>query len=72
MKQHKYDQLFFDLDHTIWDFDSNSEATLLDLFHELKLNERATADFHHFHTTYHIIMRFIGIDSGKAISIGKN
>ena len=53
MKQHKYDQLFFDLDHTIWDFDSNSEATLLDLFHELKLNERATADFHHFHTTYH-------------------
>ena len=53
MKEHKYDQLFFDLDHTIWDFDSNSEATLLDLFHELKLNERATADFHHFHTTYH-------------------
>ena len=53
MKQHKYDQLFFDLDHTIWDFDSNSEATLLDLSHELKLNERATADFHHFHTTYH-------------------
>lgn len=53
MKQHKYNQLFFDLDHTIWDFDSNSEATLLDLFHELKLNERATADFRHFHTTYH-------------------
>jgi putative hydrolase of the HAD superfamily len=25
----------------------------LDLFHELKLNERATADFYHFHTTYH-------------------
>lgn len=53
MKQNTYDQLFFDLDHTIWDFDTNSEATLLDLFHELKLNERATGDFHHFHTTYH-------------------
>lgn len=53
MKQNIYDQLFFDLDHTIWDFDTNSEATLLDLFHELKLNERATGDFHHFHTTYH-------------------
>ena len=53
MKQYTYDQLFFDLDHTIWDFDTNSEATLLDLFHELKLNERATGDFNHFHTTYH-------------------
>ncbi len=53
MKQNTYDQLFFDLDHTIWDFDTNSEATLLDLFHELKLNERATGDFKHFHTTYH-------------------
>lgn len=53
MKQNTYDQLFFDLDHTIWDFDTNSEATLLDLFHELKLNERATGDFNHFHTTYH-------------------
>ncbi len=53
MKQNKYEQLFFDLDHTIWDFDANSEATLHDLYHELKLHERATDDFHHFHTTYH-------------------
>ena len=53
MKQNTYEQLFFDLDHTIWDFDTNSEATLLDLFHELKLNELATGDFNHFHKTYH-------------------
>jgi putative hydrolase of the HAD superfamily len=49
----KYEHLFFDLDHTLWDFEANSEATLRDLFVELKLNERATADFQHFHETYH-------------------
>ena len=41
----KYQHLFFDLDHTLWDFDTNSEATLRDLYAELKLDEKATVDF---------------------------
>ncbi len=49
----KYDHLFFDLDHTLWDFDTNSVETLRDLFQELKLHELATDDFEHFQTTYH-------------------
>lgn len=49
----KYEHLFFDLDHTLWDFDKNSLATLEDLYKELKLDEKATDDFGHFHTTYH-------------------
>src|SRR5688572_15832656 len=28
----KYNHLFFDLDHTIWDFDKNAEETLRELF----------------------------------------
>lgn len=48
----KYEHIFFDLDHTLWDFETNSEATLLDLFSELKLDEQATSDFDHFHKTY--------------------
>jgi putative hydrolase of the HAD superfamily len=52
MSNKKYDHLFFDLDHTLWDFEANSEATLRDLFTELKLDERATSDFNDFHTTY--------------------
>ena len=49
----RYAHLFFDLDHTLWDFEKNSEATLRDLFQELSLHEKATNDFDHFHDTYH-------------------
>jgi putative hydrolase of the HAD superfamily len=48
----KYEHLFFDLDHTLWDFETNSEATLKDLYIELNLGEKATTDFSHFHKTY--------------------
>ena len=29
-----YKHLFFDLDHTLWDFDSNSSATMKQLYKE--------------------------------------
>ena len=32
-----YKHLFFDLDHTLWDFDKNSEAVLKTLYHEYDL-----------------------------------
>ncbi|RZL38768.1 MAG: noncanonical pyrimidine nucleotidase, YjjG family [Pedobacter sp.] len=35
MKKH----IFFDLDHTIWDFDRNAEETLNELYHTYNLNE---------------------------------
>lgn len=31
--------IFFDLDHTIWDFDRNAQETLLELFEHYKLHE---------------------------------
>jgi putative hydrolase of the HAD superfamily len=34
----RYKHIFFDLDHTLWDFTSNSRATLTELYHELKLD----------------------------------
>lgn len=49
----KYEHIFFDLDHTLWDFNANSVATLKDLFQELRLQGLATDDFEHFHTIYH-------------------
>jgi putative hydrolase of the HAD superfamily len=52
MKAKQYEHLFFDLDHTLWDFDTNSEATLRDLYAELKLDEKATGDFDQFHKIY--------------------
>ena len=33
------EHIFFDLDHTIWDFETNSRETLGELYHEYKLHE---------------------------------
>src|ERR1700749_483947 len=44
MKQYRH--IFFDLDHTIWDFDKNAEETLQELFvvHELASMGLSSAD----------------------------
>ncbi|RYY63213.1 MAG: noncanonical pyrimidine nucleotidase, YjjG family, partial [Chitinophagaceae bacterium] len=52
MPQRKYRHLFFDLDHTLWDFDANARATLQQLHLDLKLPERGIADFDAFYDTY--------------------
>ncbi len=44
----KYKHIFFDLDHTLWDFEKNSEEALQELFIELKMNELGDFDFHDF------------------------
>lgn len=48
----KYGHIFFDLDHTLWDFDANARETLQQLHSELKLTERGIKDFDLFHTNY--------------------
>lgn len=48
----KYKQLFFDLDHTIWDFEANSRTTLVELYEEMKLKEKGVHDFELFHKNY--------------------
>jgi putative hydrolase of the HAD superfamily len=48
----KYKHLFFDLDHTLWDFDANAKATLLHLHTHLNLTEKGVNDFDLFHQTY--------------------
>jgi putative hydrolase of the HAD superfamily len=35
----KYKHIFFDLDHTIWDFDKNAEETLHELYHTYSLKD---------------------------------
>jgi putative hydrolase of the HAD superfamily len=48
----KYKHLFFDLDHTLWDFDANAKATLEQLHIDLKLVDRGIHDFDLFHKNY--------------------
>jgi putative hydrolase of the HAD superfamily len=48
----QYKHLFFDLDHTLWDFETNSRQTLEELFHSLRLADRGVSDFDEFHRRY--------------------
>ena len=48
----KYRHLFFDLDHTLWDFEANARATLQELYHSLSLEQRGINDFDLFHKNY--------------------
>jgi putative hydrolase of the HAD superfamily len=48
----KYKHLFFDLDHTLWDFERNSAATLATLFRQYNLADRGITDFEYFRSTY--------------------
>lgn len=47
-----YKHLFFDLDHTLWDFEANSRQTLEELYHAHDLYNRGVADFDQFHKNY--------------------
>lgn len=48
----KYKHLFFDLDHTLWDFDANAKLTLHELYHGQELEARGVHDFDLFHKNY--------------------
>ena len=48
----KYRHLFFDLDHTLWDFEANARATLEELYRSLQLEQRGVNDFDLFHRNY--------------------
>ena len=48
----KYKHLFFDLDHTLWDFETNSKETLQDLYVHYELNNRGINDYDEFFKRY--------------------
>lgn len=48
----KYEHIFFDLDHTLWDFDSNSKNTFAQLYDEYNLAEQGVEDFDEFFVKY--------------------
>jgi putative hydrolase of the HAD superfamily len=49
-----YQHLFFDLDHTLWDFELNSKETLLDLHNKYHLEDKGITDFDAFFDQYSI------------------
>jgi putative hydrolase of the HAD superfamily len=68
-----YKHLFFDLDHTLWDFDSNAKTTLAELYTE-ELAQKTSSEFTPFYERYlfhnaHLWKRyeagFIGVEDLK-------
>jgi putative hydrolase of the HAD superfamily len=49
-----YKDLFFDLDHTIWDFELNSKETLWDLHLKYELEAKGINDFDVFYSQYSV------------------
>jgi len=49
-----YKDLFFDLDHTIWDFELNSKETLWDLHLKYELEAKGIHDFDEFYSKYSV------------------
>jgi len=47
-----YKHLFFDLDHTIWDFETNAKEVLFELYTMNGLTERGIHDFDYFFERY--------------------
>ena len=47
-----YKHLFFDLDHTLWDFDLNAKHALTDLFANFDLEKRIPVPFVEFYEKY--------------------
>ena len=47
-----YKHIFFDLDHTLWDFERSAEETKREMFEELKLNERGIESYDTFREKY--------------------
>jgi putative hydrolase of the HAD superfamily len=48
----KYRHLFFDLDHTLWDFDANAKDSLTELYSVFELESKLVSPFELFYTTY--------------------
>jgi putative hydrolase of the HAD superfamily len=47
-----YKHIFFDLDHTLWDFDTNSKLALNEMYELNQLKEKGIYDFNQFYQTY--------------------
>lgn len=48
----KYKHVFFDLDHTLWDFNANAKSTLTDLYAFFELDKRIAVPFDDFYVKY--------------------
>jgi putative hydrolase of the HAD superfamily len=58
----KYKHIFFDLDHTLWDFDANADKTLIDMYEAFNLESLGINDLKKFLLEYHHINKQMWLD----------
>ena len=63
----KYRHLFFDLDHTLWDFDRNSAESITELFDTFQLADAGIASAAEFSTHFIAINRQLWADYDRNI-----
>jgi YjjG family noncanonical pyrimidine nucleotidase len=51
----KYRCVFFDLDHTLWDYETNSKETLIELYSAYDLESRGVTDIEMFYQQFRIV-----------------
>lgn len=63
----KYRHIFFDLDHTLWDFERNSAESLQELYHQYKLQELGTFQVQELVDQFSVLNRTLWdlYDTGK-------
>lgn len=67
LRKDQYTCIFFDLDHTLWDYETNSKETLQELFTAYNLAEKGVSDFSSFHREFKRVNAELWIlyDGGK-------
>jgi putative hydrolase of the HAD superfamily len=50
-----YKHIFFDLDHTLWDFERNAEETKREMFENLQLEAKGIESYESFREKYVVI-----------------
>lgn len=67
MPEKQYRHVFFDLDHTLWDFDKNSSETLRHLFDHFNLQQLKLFTLEQFLQAFHKVNRQLwsAFDQGK-------
>jgi len=48
----RYEHIYFDLDHTLWDFERNSEETISELYLSLKIEEKGVQSARHLYESF--------------------
>ena len=67
LRKDQYKCIFFDLDHTLWDYETNSKETLQELFLAYSLANKGITDFESFHREFRRVNAELWVlyDAGK-------